>query len=141
MKKTNARKKSKSLNPLPRDLANGPRPKDGVFEVLNVTTVNRSVGVACHLGAGNHPEPTAEILLSGEPNTGSSATSALLSFYRDDRQNEKPRYVPEQKQICLYFPLDQFVAVQTAMAAGTNRRCFFRSLPAFDESWGWVEVI
>jgi hypothetical protein len=140
MKKTNIRKKSKSLNPLPRGLSNGTRPKDGVFEVLNVTSINRDVGVACHLGADNHSEPTAEILLSGNPNTGSSATSASLFFYRDARQNEKPRYVPEQKQICLYFPLDQFLPVQTALAAGKNRRCFFRSAPEFDEAWGWIEV-
>ena len=90
--------------------------------------------------SGNHPEPTAEILLSGNPNTGSSATSALLLFYRDARQNEKPRYVPEQKQICLYFPLDQFLAVQTALTADKNRRCFFRSVPEFDEAWVWIEV-
>jgi len=140
MKKTDVRQKSKSLNPLPRGLSNGPRPKGGVFEVLNVTSVIRDIGVACHLAAGNHPEPTAEILLSGNPNTGSSATSASLLFYRDARQNEQPRYVPEQKHICLYFPLDQFLAVQTALAAGKNRRCFFRSAPEFDEAWGWIEV-
>ena len=141
MKKTNIRKKVKSLTPFPRGLSSGPRPKDGVFEVLNVTSVHRNVGVACHLGAGNHAKPTAEMLLSGEPATGSSATSALLLFYRDARQNEKPRFVPEQKQICLYFPLDQFLAVQTALAAGKGRRCFFRFAPQFDEAWGWIEVL
>jgi hypothetical protein len=140
MKKTKSRNKSNSLNPLPRELANGPRPKDGVFEVLNVTAVTRDVGVSCHLAAGNHPEPTAEIRLFGEPSTGSSVKSASLSFYRDARQNEQPRYVPEQKRICLYFPLDQFVPVQMALAAGKNRRCFFRLAPQFNEAWGWIQV-